>query len=542
MQSPNAIPRKRKQTSVVGYLPKKLTVDLKKKIDQALLNMFVKDFQPFKIVEDLGFREFVKTLNPNYELPNRYKISKEYIPAMYQKCIGEMKELVSTVENACLTTDCWTSRNNESFIAITIHFLDNVFTLKSVLLGCHCFNLSHTGYNLSQEIKHILEFWTLSGKITFAISDNAPNIKNALNMLGLKNMGCFAHTINLIVQSALTVENDLIEKVKNIVSHFRKSTVANNKLNTCQINNGVKDPKKLIQDIQTRWNSTYYMINRFVELETAIRGTLGLLDNAPNALNSEEWIILQDMINVLKPFEEATKAISGKNYMTASLIIVIVQGLFKVCNNLLKMNLHPRVIIIVNKLLTNMNDRSGFKNAEKSNTLTRTTFLDLRFKNIPFNHNSTLLDTIKLNVIEKTAQIIRSKNTDLALESTQLSVQENDKQSHYKELSIWNDIDISISKVTPIGTAKSRAIVEVQRYLEDSIIPRSQDPLKWWKDHAYNYPHLSVVARNTLCNLGTSVPCERIFSNAGLILNDRRCRLKSEKVNMLLFLHFNYKR
>lgn len=87
--------------------------------------MFVKDFQPFKIVEDLGFREFVKTLNPNYELPNRYKISKEYIPAMYQKCLGEMKELVSTVENACLTTDCWTSRNNESFKAITIHFLDN---------------------------------------------------------------------------------------------------------------------------------------------------------------------------------------------------------------------------------------------------------------------------------------------------------------------------------------------------------------------------------------------------------------------------------
>lgn len=52
-------------------------------------------------------------------------------------------------------------------------------------------------------------------------------------------------------------------------------------------------------------------------METSIRGTLGLLDNAPVTLNSEEWIILQDLIKILKPFEEATKDISGQKYMTA---------------------------------------------------------------------------------------------------------------------------------------------------------------------------------------------------------------------------------
>lgn len=188
-----------------------------------------------------------------------------------------------------------------------------------------------------------------------------------------------------------------------------------------------------------------------------------------------------------------------------------------------------------------MNERSGFKNSEKSKTLSRCTFLDPRFKNIPFNYNSTLLHATKLDVIEKTADIIRFNNIESDSGLNQLvTVQENDNQSHDEELSIWNDIDMSISKSTSLGTAKSKAIVEVQRYLEDSIITRNHDPLKWWKDHAYNYPYLSVVARNTLCNLGTSVPCERIFSSAGLVLNDRRCRLKSEKVNMLLFLHYNY--
>lgn len=512
----------------------------KKNMDQTLLKLFINDFQPFKIVEDSGFKQFVKVLNPNYELPNRHAISKEHIPALYQKCLLEMKSLTSTVESACLTTDCWTSRNNESFMAITVHFIDTEFKLKFILLECHPFDLSHTSSNLAQEMERVLRPWELFEKITFAVSDNAYNIKNALNALGFKNMGCFAHTMNLIVQSALTLEEVLINRVKQIVAHFRKSTVANNALKTYQINNGIKNPKKLIQDVQTRWNSTCYMICRFVELETSIRGTLGLLNNAPDNLRPEEWIILQELIKVLKPFEEATKVISGQKYMTASLVIVIVQGLFKVFSNLMKMDLTQRVLKVAEQLLANMNTRDAFKHSEKSGTLARCTFLDPRFKHIPFSHSTTLMNTTKNDVIEKTSEIIRSKYTDEDRRSyeTEASVDIN-THSNSEQLSIWNDIDISVAKSTPIGTAKSRAIVEVQRYLEDSIIPKGQDPLSWWKDHSYNYPHLSALARNTLCSLGTSVPCERVFSSAGLVLNDRRCRLKSEKVNMLLFLHYN---
>lgn len=534
---------KSRQTSVVGYLPKKLTIDAKKSLDQTLLKLFVNDFQPFKIVEDSGFKQFVKALNPNYELPNRHTISKEHIPAMYEKCLREMKVLTADVESACLTTDCWTSRNNESFLAITVHFIDTEFKLKSVLLGCQSFSSNHTGHNLAQEIRRILESWNLNEKITFSVSDNASNIKSALNMLGFKNMGCFAHTMNLIVQSALTLEEDLINKVKKIVSHFRKSTVANNALRTYQINNGIKDPKKLIQDVPTRWNATYYMICRFVELETSIRGTMGLLDNVPDAIKSDEWIILHELIKVLKPFEEATIAISGQKYMTASLVIVIVQGLFKVYNNLLKMNLTKRALEVVNKLLVNMNDRDGFKHSERSETLSRCTFLDPRFKHIPFSHNIILLNSTKNEVIEKTAELIRDKyiqgeqetnDTDMLSDTNTDSIIEEEQQ-----LSIWNEIDTNVAKSIPRTTAKSRAIIEVQRYLEDAIITRCQDPLQWWHNHRYNYPYLSIVAKHSLCHLGTSVPCERVFSSAGLILNDRRCRLSSEKVNMILFLHYN---
>jgi len=114
----------------------------------------------------------------------------------------------------------------------------------------------------------------LERKNVFAVSDNAYNIQNALGQLQFKHLGCFAHTLNLIVQSALKKENDIIDKVKNICTHIRKSTNANNKLIAYQKSMGVNVPLKVLQDVATRWNSTFYMLERFVQLETSIRGTM----------------------------------------------------------------------------------------------------------------------------------------------------------------------------------------------------------------------------------------------------------------------------
>lgn len=54
---------------------------------------------------------------------------------------------------------------------------------------------------------------------------------------------------------------------------------------------------------------------------------MGLLDNAPPCLNSDEWIVIKEFCSILRPFEEATRAVSGEQYITASLVIVIPQGL-----------------------------------------------------------------------------------------------------------------------------------------------------------------------------------------------------------------------
>jgi len=42
------------------------SVDIKKK-DQLFLKLFTKDLQHFSIIEDTGFKEFVKLLHSNYQ-------------------------------------------------------------------------------------------------------------------------------------------------------------------------------------------------------------------------------------------------------------------------------------------------------------------------------------------------------------------------------------------------------------------------------------------------------------------------------------------
>lgn len=49
------------------------TVSRKQKLDEALVDMIVKDGQPFSIVEDEGFQNFIKILDPSYSIPSHKK-------------------------------------------------------------------------------------------------------------------------------------------------------------------------------------------------------------------------------------------------------------------------------------------------------------------------------------------------------------------------------------------------------------------------------------------------------------------------------------
>lgn len=166
---------------------KKLSNKQRKEIDDALMLLFYKSFLPFSIVEDENFKKIVSILNPAYQLPSRKHVSNTLSDADYHSTATEVKEKLAKVDSACLTIDCWTSRAQEGYLAVTAHYVDNSFNLQTTLLQCRILSGPHTASNLSTELDEVINEWNLTKKIQLVVSDNAPNVQNCIKDLNLKN-------------------------------------------------------------------------------------------------------------------------------------------------------------------------------------------------------------------------------------------------------------------------------------------------------------------------------------------------------------------
>lgn len=100
---------------------------------------------------------------------------------------------------------------------------------------------------------------------------------------------------------------------------------------------------------------------------------------------------------------------------------------------------------------------------------------------------------------------------------------------------LWKFHDALV--VSSAETRNSGGInVELRQYLNQSVIPRYHDPLKYWQTMKHAYPALFDVAKKYLSIIATSVPSKRLFSKAGNIKTETRNRLIGNRLHILFFL------
>ena len=167
-------------------------------------------------------------------------------------------------------------------------------------------DVAHTSENLAATLKTVTDEWNINSKVHCVITDNASNIKGAIRINKWDHLACFAHTLNLIVTCSIEKVQEVssvVQEVKNIVSFFHKSSKASDKLKLIQARLNIPE-HKLVQHVQTRWNSSYYMLERYLEQNEAICTTLCILDRNDLIITTNKNSLIEEIVSILKPFEE----------------------------------------------------------------------------------------------------------------------------------------------------------------------------------------------------------------------------------------------
>jgi hypothetical protein len=242
---------------------------------------------------------------------------KQLLQDDFQSHSASVKQMLQHARRITLCIDGWSTKGlTASYFGISACFFDPL-SAKPVHAFLNLSNIDHphTGEKLADCINHSLQQWGITeDKIILVVSDNGANMLKAIRLLQaeyaetdegqeadessetdedvnedeedqsneelqlphvpFRRMPCLAHTLQLIIKTAYVHYDTLIVKARKIVSRIRKSSVAMEKLiERCG--------KSVVTDVTTRWNSTFYMIQRLISIKTCVNDVLcemGMVD------------------------------------------------------------------------------------------------------------------------------------------------------------------------------------------------------------------------------------------------------------------------
>ncbi|XP_035981203.1 zinc finger BED domain-containing protein 1-like [Fundulus heteroclitus] len=525
-------------------------------LTDSILNMLVTDMRPLSMVEDEGFTKMIHTLNPGYTLPSRTHFTK-LMERKYEETFKKVKTAINTNNSKlALTTDIWTSVATEAYLGVTCHYITDDWDMQSISLTTMPLQDRHTASNIAEWLEQVVDRFEIPpSKIIAIVHDNGANIVAAANILeekhGWSSVRCTGHTLQLVINAAL--KNPSIEKAvraaRYLVEHFKKSDLACSKLREKQQQMNTPE-HSLVQDVSTRWNSTFYMISRLLEQRWPVTATLSDSSVTQRGkryldLKPDQWSLLEELSTVLKAFECATVFMSGQKYATISTIPPLVKGLLKSTQSAVYESAPLRAfqLTAVQQLQERWKRETTFSDSAP-NTVILAMVLDPRFRKLnKFLSPDEVLRVqtkVQTMVLEERRKMDVQQHGSCSVTSTDTTATESTPQATLLESLLGSDgeEDDRAGQAEDVHTQVRK---EVLTYLEEKSLAKEENPLLWWKANNDRYPMLARLAKSYLCIPATSTPSERLFSAAGNIASKKRASLSQEHVDMLTFLHCNAK-
>ncbi|KAK5988788.1 hypothetical protein PT974_05110 [Cladobotryum mycophilum] len=384
-----------------------------------------------------------------------------------------------------------------------------------------------------------IQDWDINNRIGTVISNNASNNNTYTRSLfhqldprmtsidaEERRMRCYGHILNLVGRAFLyhedseafeqesqlyymadRLDDDLrhwrkkgpVRKLHNIVTFIRASPQRSEQFKKAAEeinNNGVftlsdvsSRELELVTNNETRWNSTYLMIERALLKRAHIQAFINdhqfstnpqMCIHQDDVLSHEDWRILIEIKAILEPLYMQTMRCQGWG----------------------KGGSHGRlweVLAGIEFLLQHLEDWKAIYTSPTDEEIEET--------------ESQM--QIALSAEPRRSQRTPSNNEDFL--TVALRVKENDPYEQW----------LGKSKAQPLNN-----ISELEKYL-DLDLQGVEDPVKWWISQQQAFPTLSKLALDLLAVPAMAADCERAFSLCKLTLSSQRLSMRSSTLEML---------
>ncbi|KAJ3705877.1 hypothetical protein LUZ61_009582 [Rhynchospora tenuis] len=495
------------------------------------------------------FKVFATDLQPLFKMPSRTTLRADCV-ALYEEENGLLYDLFAKMDcKVSFTSDLWTCKGKDrGFMALTCHYIDDDWKLRKRLLNFTPMPSRHTGQHISQAIYDKLILWNLDKKAFSLVLDNASSNDAAINDLlsrsqfrknllcdgNLFHQRCACHILNLIVQDGLSVMSGQIDAIRDTMKYIKHSQSRMEKFKLAASQEDVSY-RKPAYDVQTRWNSTYLMLDLALHLKKAIIRYAKLDVRYPFSLSDDHVVTLHGH---LKVFYDTTLKFSGTKYPTLNLCFPdFCEGYLTIRN--MYSSLYPFIVDMGKEMFRKWN-----KYWENGNILLAVACaLDPRCKLHVVEYYFKMLHSSELqDFMTNLKQCFDDMFNEYLLANTNASQSQTGCTAHASGSSSGSvqqtNTKAGLKDFLNVKKQYDPMISELDQYLTEPLDHSSLDDdfdiLSWWKLKAPKYPVLARLARDVLAVPISTVASESAFSNAGRTLSPTRNSLNDESVEALI--------
>lgn len=414
-----------------------------------------------------------------------------------------------------ITFDIYTAKKGgKSYGIITALTPSDAMEIKSVLLEYKHLPYPDDSTTIYEFLRScIINKFNIREKIVSLVSYSSDIICAAVQEVDKKyklskNFGfttihikCFPQFIHLNVIEVLRSQEAQIEQVRKVVSFINNnnftlrplqqddpnappSAVVDN--NTSSLDSGNKATGlKLPFDNRGSWNTTYNMIDTFIQQRGFIEPTLLYFQNPQDLADVNiDWDRLFSITQLLKPFYDVVNKFVVDNLTPVSLVAACI----------------PRLIDHLASSTWAYNDLV---------MVTHNFKLQLEAYRHDFHNDLTVIAGLLDPRIKSTFIDPEGRDQAIDLLRKRLDTTQQIKTETHGN-SLWSRV------FRPVN------FDEVADYLDSPQEPDYTTTVAYWESHKYVYPRLYTLARTIVCIQATSVPSDRIFSAAENADRERR--------------------